>query len=132
MQAAAAKYSTDKTAPLVEQLAQLPVEAWESAFPVLDLCLRDSIRLQMLGTAFRKNVSGKPIPTGHGDEVIPPGAFVTYHLGDIHLDPAVYKEPEKWDPARYLPDRGEDKKKLLSYLGWGVGRHPCREFPINT
>lgn len=117
VQAAAAKYSTDKAAPLVERLAQLPVEAWESAFPALDLCLRDSIRLQMLGTAFRKNASGKPIPTGHGDEVIPPGAFATYHYGDIHLDPAVYEEPEKWDPARYLPDRGEDKKKPLSYLG---------------
>jgi cytochrome P450 len=127
VKAAAARHSTDKNAPLIEQLSQLPVEAWESEFPILDMCLRDSIRLQLLGTAFRRNISGKDIPTGVGDEVIPPGAFVTYHIDDIHLDPTVYKDPEKWDPSRYLPDRAEDKKKPLSYLGWGVGRHPCRE-----
>jgi cytochrome P450 len=92
------------------------------------MCLRDSIRLQLLGTAFRRNISGKDIPTGVGNEVIPPGAFVTYHTDDIHLDPTVYKDPEKWDPARYLPDRAEDKKKPLSYLGWGAGRHPCRKY----
>ena len=112
---------------MVEQLSQLPLEAWESEFPVLDLCLRDSIRLQLLGAALRRNVSGKDIPIDVGDEVIPNGAFVAYHLGDIHLDPTIYKDPEEWDPSRYLPDRAEDKKKPLSWLGWGAGRHPCRE-----
>jgi cytochrome P450 len=85
--------------------------------------------LQLQGTAFRKNITNKDIPIGVNGEVIPPGAFVTYHLGDIHLDPTVYRDPEKWDPSRYFPDRAEDKKKPLSYLGWGVGRHPCRESP---
>jgi cytochrome P450 len=89
------------------------------------MCLRDSIRLQLLGCAFRKNTSGKNIPTGNGDEVIPPDAIVTYHIADIHLDPAVYKDPTKWDPSRYMPDRAEDKKKQHSFIGWGTGRHPC-------
>lgn len=87
--------------------------------------MRDSIRLNLQGTAFRKNISGRPIPTGNGDEVIPPGAFVTYAIADTHLDPEIYPDPEKWDPARYLPERAEDKKKAHGYLGWGVGRHPC-------
>jgi cytochrome P450 len=81
--------------------------------------------LQLLGTAFRKNISGKDLPIGVNDEVIPKDAFVAYALADVHQDPLVYKEPEKWDPARYLPDRAEDKKKPYSYLGWGAGRHPC-------
>jgi sterol 14-demethylase len=126
----AAKYARDPTAPLRYQLNDVPLEAWEVEFPVVDMCLRDSIRLNLLGTAMRRNISGKAIPTGNGNEVIPPGAFVTYATGDIHLDPDVYVDPHKWDPARYLPERAEDKKKNIhGFVGWGVGRHPCCEFP---
>lgn len=123
----AAKYARDPNAPLRHQLDDVPLEAWESEFPVVDLCLRDSIRLSLLGTAMRRNISGKALPTGHGNEVIPPGAFVTYATGDIHLNPEIYPEPHKWDPSRYLPGRAEDKKKdVHGWIGWGVGRHPCR------
>jgi sterol 14-demethylase len=41
------------------------------------------------------------------------------------MDPSIYPDPEKWDPERYLPDRAEDKKVPMGYLGWGAGRHPC-------
>lgn len=121
----AAKYARDSTAPLRYQLDDVPLEAWEAEFPIVDLCLRDSIRLNLLGTAMRKNTTGKAIPTGNGNEVIPPDAFVTYATGDIHLDPEVYTNPHKWDPARYLPDRAEDKKQIHGFIGWGTGRHPC-------
>jgi cytochrome P450 len=124
----AAKYARDPSAPLRHQLDDVPLEAWEAEFPVVDMCLRDSIRLNLLGTAMRRNISGKSIPTGHGNEVIPPDAFVTYATGDIHLDPEVYRDPHKWDPSRYTPDRAEDKKKDHGFVGWGVGRHPCRKY----
>ena len=64
----------DKSVPLVERLAQLPVEAWENDFKFLDLCLKDSIRLNLLGTAFRRNI-GPDIKLATG-EVIPTGAFL--------------------------------------------------------
>ncbi|OLN96091.1 Obtusifoliol 14-alpha demethylase 2 [Colletotrichum chlorophyti] len=129
VRATAARYARDPKAPLRYQLEDVPLEAWESEFPVVDMCLRDSIRLNLMGTAFRKNVSGRAIPTGHGNEVIPPGAFVTYAVADLHLDPEIYADPLKWDPARYLPDRAEDKKKSVhGFLGWGTGRHPCCKF----
>jgi cytochrome P450 len=123
----AAKYARDQEMPLRDQLDDVPLEAWEADFPVIDMCLRDSIRINLLGTAMRRNISGKSIPTGNGDEVIPPGAFVTYATGDIHLDPEVYADPYKWDPSRYLPGRAEDTKKNHGFVGWGVGRHPCRK-----
>ncbi|KAH7378359.1 cytochrome P450 [Pyrenochaeta sp. MPI-SDFR-AT-0127] len=126
VRATAAKYARDPNAPLRYQLDDVPLEAWEGEFPVVDMCLRDSIRLNLLGTAMRRNISGKAIPTGNDNEVIPPGAFVTYATGDIHLDPEVYVDPLKWDPSRYLPERAEDKKKSVhGFIGWGVGRHPC-------
>jgi sterol 14-demethylase len=60
---------------VTEKLGKLPLEAWESEFPWLDSCLRDSLRLQLHGTGFRKNKSGKDIPIGNG-EVVPPDAFL--------------------------------------------------------
>jgi hypothetical protein len=41
---------------------------------MIDLSLRESIRFQLVGTAFRRNISGQDIPIG--DEIIPNGAFV--------------------------------------------------------
>jgi cytochrome P450 len=121
----AAKHARDPTAPLRYQLDDVPLEAWEADFPIVDLCLKDSIRLNLLGTAFRKNISGRPLPTGNGMEVIPPNAVVTYATADVHQDPSIYPNPSVWDPARYLPGRQEDKKGPHVWLGWGVARHPC-------
>jgi cytochrome P450 len=123
----AERYCTDSSRPLKEQLMQVPIEAWEGEFPIIDLCLKDSIRLQMSGTAFRKNISDTPIPINkEGTEVIPPGAYVTLAVGDIHYNPEIYSEADEWDPARYMPERAEDKKaEGYGWIGWGVARHPC-------
>ncbi|KAH7113274.1 cytochrome P450 [Dendryphion nanum] len=121
----AAKHATDTSKPLLEQLSEIPIEAWENDFPISDMCLKESIRINALGTAIRKNTSGKDIPIGDGS-VIPPNAFAVYHMGDVHYDPEAYPNPMRWDPGRYLPERAEDKKKSpYGYIGWGVARHPC-------
>jgi cytochrome P450 len=124
----AGKYARNPNAPLRYQLDDVPLEAWEGEFPVIDLVLRESMRLNLLGAGFRKNSSGKPVSTGHGNEVIPPGAFVTYAIGDVHLNPDIYPNPEEFDPSRHLPPKAEDKKVPHAFLGWGAGRHPCCKF----
>jgi len=124
----AAQHCTDEKASLIDQLSSLPIEIWETGFPLLDLCLRDSIRLQTVGAAMRRNVSGHDVKIA--DTIIPNGSYVFYPLADIHHDPEVYDQPEEWNPSRYLPDRQEDKKKPYAYLGWGMGRHPCRRFSV--
>jgi cytochrome P450 len=125
----AAKHSKDPKASLVDQLSSLPIEVWETEFPMLELCLRDSIRLQLVGTAMRKNVTGHDVKIGNA--IVPHGTYVMYPVADIHHDPEVYRDSEKWDPSRYLPDRAEDKKKPYAYLGWGHGRHPCCKLILN-
>ena len=72
--AVALRYNPDSKSSLADQLANVPVEAWEMEFNFLDCCLKDSIRLQLVGTAFRQNVSSENIQIG--DEIVPPGAFV--------------------------------------------------------
>jgi cytochrome P450 len=104
----ASKHCSDPNAPLIDQLVSLPIDVWESGFPLIDLCLRDSIRLQLVGSAFRRNTSGHDVKIG--DAIIPSGYYVAYHMADIHHDEDVYPDSNKWDPGRYLPDRAEDKR----------------------
>jgi len=125
VEAAANKYNPNTEISLKEKLDNLSAEAWESEFPLLDLCLRESIRVNGTGTAFRKNVSGLDIPIGNTKEVIPPGAYATYSFFDVHMNPTIYTNPTKWDPSRYFPERAEDKQRPHAFIGWGVGRHPC-------
>jgi hypothetical protein len=70
----AQKHNPESRSLLIDQLANIPVEAWETEFKFLDCCLKDSIRLQLLGTAFRRNIGDKDMQIG--DEVVPPGAFL--------------------------------------------------------
>ncbi|KAK1070750.1 hypothetical protein LTR12_013769 [Friedmanniomyces endolithicus] len=120
------RYCPDDSMALKDRLMRVPIEAWENEFPLVDMCLKDSIRLQMSGTAFRKNVTDHEIPINKsGTEVVPSGAYVAWHVGDIHYNPDIYTNPDEWDPARYMPDRAEDKKEQYGFMGWGLGRHPC-------
>jgi len=119
--ATASESSKQKT--LIEKLEDVPLEAWETEFPMTYLCFRETIRLQTVGSVIRKNSSGHDVAIGN--EVVPDGAYTTYHLFDAHLNPAIYTNPEAWDPARYLPGREEDKSAPDGYLGWGLGRHLC-------
>lgn len=120
------RYCPDTSVPLGDKLMQVPMEAWENEFPTIDLVLKESIRLQLGGNAFRKNISGKPIPLNkEGTEVIPVDAFATYAVTELHHNPDIYADHDRFDPARYLPDRAEDKKRPYAWIGWGVSRHPC-------
>ena len=58
----------------MDRLTSLPLEAWETDFPVLDWCLRDCIRLTATGATFRRNISGADIVVGN--EVVPKDAYV--------------------------------------------------------
>ncbi|KAF1972061.1 cytochrome P450 6A1 [Bimuria novae-zelandiae CBS 107.79] len=115
--------TTDPNATIVEKLASVPLEAWESDFPTIEVCLRECIRLTATGATFRRNTSGQDIQVG--SEVVPKDAYVAYSFNDIHQNPSVYPNPTKWDPDRYSEGRAEDKKRQYAYLGWGVGKHPC-------
>ncbi|KAF1815451.1 cytochrome P450 6A1 [Eremomyces bilateralis CBS 781.70] len=121
--AAIDKHRTNSAQSKGDILTSFALGDWETEFPNIDLCLRESIRFHLTGTAFRRNVSGKDMILGK--EIIPKDAYLVYAVDDIHFDPEIYTDPQTWDPSRYLPHRAEDKKVQNGYLGWGTGRHPC-------
>ncbi|KAM5466145.1 putative sterol 14alpha-demethylase [Microsporum ferrugineum] len=108
-----------------QTLGRLNLEAWESEFPTIDLCLRECIRLHVSGSAFRRNKSNMDVPIGNTGEAVPRDAYIFYLFDEVHLNPDIYPDPNSWDPGRYLTDASKDKEVPLSYLGWGNGRHPC-------
>jgi cytochrome P450 len=93
-------------------LSSIPLSAWENENPVLDMVVREAVRLSQAFVAFRRNVGPGMYIDG---KVIPTGALVAYPAADVHLDPALYPDPWKFDPARPQP------KGNLTYLSWGVG-----------
>ncbi|TDL20336.1 cytochrome P450 [Rickenella mellea] len=106
--------------PLADQLAEVPPHVWDEEMPVLDVCLRETIRIVMSGPALRRNFADGIVINGHE---IPRGAFMAFPMTSTHHDPNIYPDPFRWDPERYA--RNEDKKEHWAYLGWGTGRHPC-------
>lgn len=101
---------------LVEALSAIPLAAWEYQTPVLDLCIRETLRAAQPHTAVRKNMG--PAFTV-GPYTIPSHAYVAYPFADTFLNPAYYPDPMRWDPSRSLP-RDE------TFLGWGGGKHICK------
>lgn len=126
--AAILKHSTSPSPAPVDILAKLTLDEWESEFPVINMCLQESIRLQTVGTAFRKNVGGKDVKIGGTGEVVPKDCFVAFPVDDVHMNSEIYPDPTKFDPGRYAPERAEDKKVPLAFVGWGSGRHACCKF----
>ncbi|KAG7286276.1 hypothetical protein NEMBOFW57_008584 [Staphylotrichum longicolle] len=108
---ALSKHRTRPAQSATDVLDSLTLEDWESSFPVLDACLRETMRVAMPGAVFRQNTSGGDIPLGTTGEVVPDGSFATFLVDDVHMDPEYYPDPERFDPGRFL-ERGRGKKGL--------------------
>ena len=72
-----------KGRPVEERLTTLPLEVWETKFPSVDLCLKESIRLNLWGCGYRRNNTNTPVEIpGSKGEIIPAGQFAAYHFAD--------------------------------------------------
>jgi sterol 14-demethylase len=120
VESVANRYCADTDMPLKERLMKLPIEAWETGFPIVDLCLKETIRLQLHGTMFRRNHSNQDITINRKTgEIIPAGNYAAFHVGDVHFNPDVFSNPDEWDPSRYTAAKAEDKKETYAFIGWG-------------
>ncbi|KAH8896930.1 cytochrome P450 6A1 [Thozetella sp. PMI_491] len=122
--AAVAKHRTSPNQSPHDVLDTLSLDDWEKEFPIINLSLRECIRFGLTGADFRKNV-GPDLQIGKSGEVIPKDAYAVFLIDNVHMNPEVYRDPETFDPGRYLDDRAEDRKSPHAYIGWGSGRHHC-------
>jgi len=108
--------------PIHKRLSAIPISVWEDETPVMELVLRETLRMAINGTTLRRNVVQDLDIKG---EIIPRGHFLAYSQADAHMNPDIYTNPTAFDPERYSPGRTEDKNQTHAFLGWGAGRHPC-------
>jgi cytochrome P450 len=56
---------------------------------------------------------------------IPAGGFISVGFGIAFRDPAIFVEPDRFDPERFAPPRSEDKHAKGVFLPFGGGHHAC-------
>ena len=106
--------------PLSTRIAQVPLEAWDSELPFLDKCIRETLRLNIAGSALRKNVGKEDIvlETGksgkrklilytivrlsrrspsHTEYVVRPGEYAIQLPSLVHMDENLYPNPMKYE-----------------------------------
>ncbi|CZT15472.1 uncharacterized protein RCC_01329 [Ramularia collo-cygni] len=123
--AAANIYNKDTSLPLIDRIQSIPMRAWETSFPNLEMCMYEIIRVWTSFAAGRLNISGKAIPIPDSNEVIPPGAFAIWNSTELNFNEELFPTPHKFDPERFKEGRREFEKEPYGFFGWGAGQHPC-------
>lgn len=104
-----------------------------SEMDVLYRCIKEALRLHPpLIILLRQSHSDFTVKTREGVEFeIPKGHIVATSPAFANRLPSVYKDPDTYDPDRFLPGREEDKAAgAFSYISFGGGRHGCLGEPF--
>jgi len=89
--------------------------------PVLESCFKETLRLHpplillMRKVAQPFQAAGVPVPVGK---------TVGVSIAVSNRDPAIFRDPARFDPTRYEPGRAEDQH-IFAWIPFGAGRHRC-------
>lgn len=100
---------------------------------VLYRCIKEALRLHPpLIVLLRSNHRDFTVTDGNGKEyLIPKGHVVATSPAFANRLPHVFKNPDAYDPDRFVPGREEDKVAgAFSYISFGGGRHGCLGEPF--
>jgi sterol 14-demethylase len=118
-QALLANHTENSSLPIHERLASIPLNVWEAELPVMDVVMRETLRMTMGILSLRRNLGAD---VSVGDKTIQTGEFLAYPMEDVHYDPEIYSDPHAFDPRRFDEGREEDKRAPLAFLAWGGGK----------
>ncbi|KAJ7929747.1 cytochrome P450 [Mycena leptocephala] len=107
------QFNPDESLPLVARVQSITYEDWIKTgnLPIIDRCLKETLRLRIATPLHRLNDSGR-ISTSRGRSF-------------MHHNEDIYTEPLTWDPERFNDERAEDKAQPMSFAAWGLGKHQC-------
>ncbi|CAG8283799.1 unnamed protein product [Penicillium salamii] len=95
-------------------LSSITLREWESQTPMLDRCIRETLRTSQPYIAMRRNTGPALTVQGY---TIPTGALVFYPFSDTSLNPAYYPDPMRWNPSREVKSE---------FICWGAGKFGCK------
>jgi cytochrome P450 len=82
--------------------------------------LDEVIRLHGVTMLMRRTTA----PVELGGHLLPTGTEVGFSLYAMHRDPALYDDPDRFDPDRWLPQRRGDITRQ-AYIPFGAGNRKC-------
>lgn len=92
------------------------------AMPWLDAVISESMRvLPPVGGAFRELTQD----VEYGGFRLAKGWTVSMSPGLAHGDESVWTEPERFDPARWMPGRAEQERHPFAWIPFGGGPRKC-------
>lgn len=112
---------------VIEELDALYADGREVSYqalreiPVLENCFKETLRLHPPLILLMRKVAQ---PFTFKDWTIPVGTTVGVSIAVSNRDPAVFRDPERFDPTRYEPGREEDQH-IFAWIPFGAGRHRC-------
>lgn len=109
-------------AELDEVLAYRPVEYADlPSLAYLGRVVQELLRMYPTGWILTRRATSPAVLGGH---LIPEGADVFFSPYALHRDPAVFADPGRFDPDRWLPERAAAVPRH-AYLPFGAGVRKC-------
>ncbi|XP_066291054.1 cytochrome P450 2U1-like [Branchiostoma lanceolatum] len=100
----------------------LPTLSHRSQLPYVNACLLEVMRIRSLNPVTRRATTQDTKLRGYD---IPKGTQVLMNLYSVHMDPAYWSDPDRFDPERFLDAEGNVMNKHESFLPFGGGRRVC-------
>jgi len=89
--------------------------------PQLENVLKETLRLHPPLILLMRKVAQ---PFSYKEWSVEPGKMVGVSIATSNRDPALFRDPERFDPSRFEPGREEDRSGF-GYIPFGAGRHRC-------
>ena len=102
-------------------LDALPVEQWEAAMPFASAVIKETLRLYPTASNIMRVALSDGVIAGHQ---IKPGTDVVVSPWVLHRHRALWRDPDVFDPNRFLPPDG-DTIDRFAYLPFGAGPRVC-------
>jgi cytochrome P450 len=100
---------------------RVPTAGDAAGLPWTAACFQEAMRLYPPAWILERDAIGRDEV---GDYVIPRWATVIVSPYVVHRNPAIWPEPERFDPSRFLPGAGAGRPRS-AYLPFGAGRRMC-------
>ncbi|XP_035663872.1 cytochrome P450 2U1-like, partial [Branchiostoma floridae] len=101
----------------------LPTLSHRSQLPYVNACLQEVMRIRPVGPLAIPHATTEAVKVRGYD--IPKRTQVLLNLYSLHMDPAYWPDPDRFDPERFLDAEGKVINKPESFLPFGGGGRVC-------
>ncbi|KAK9774375.1 putative Cytochrome P450 [Seiridium cardinale] len=111
------------------KIESVDISALNRECPLMKSALFEVFRLGSEPTSIRRIAKPITVMDGEYKHQLEPGSYISAPYAVIQNDPAVFSEPEKFVPERFLEVDAETGKKLPRYgrlRPWGIGSGSCK------